>query len=165
MASSPETPQPPAAATPRRTPAARRKTHRHRGEGQWAKGHFTPLNGTEQPAQDEGKTGGGSTDVGDVSWITPTVQVHATTYPAGIPGHSWGITATGATSIGHKGMLHAAKAMALTGAALFMHPEEIEKAQAEFKDRTDGKPYKSPIPDGIEPPVPAHVRAQARAKA
>ena len=124
-----------------------------------------PLNGTAQPAQDEGKTGGGSTDVGDVSWITPTVQVHATTYPAGIPGHSWGITATGATSIGHKGMLHAAKAMALTGAALFMHPEEIEKAQAEFKDRTDGKPYKSPIPDGIEPPVPAHVRAQARAKA
>jgi sulfite reductase (ferredoxin) len=53
MASSPETPQPPAAATPRRTPAARRKTHRHRGEGQWAKGHFTPLNGTEQLKRDD----------------------------------------------------------------------------------------------------------------
>jgi sulfite reductase (ferredoxin) len=53
MASSPETPQPPAAATPRRTPAARRKTHRHRGEGQWAKGHFTPLNGNEQTKKDD----------------------------------------------------------------------------------------------------------------
>ncbi|NUS11915.1 MAG: nitrite/sulfite reductase [Streptomyces sp.] len=53
MASSPaDTPQPPAA-TPRTAPAARRKTTRHRGEGQWAKGHFTPLNGNEQTKKDD----------------------------------------------------------------------------------------------------------------
>ncbi|NJP48263.1 nitrite/sulfite reductase [Actinacidiphila epipremni] len=52
MASSPDTPQPPAG-TPRTAAAARRKTTRHRGEGQWAKGHFTPLNANEQTKKDD----------------------------------------------------------------------------------------------------------------
>ena len=108
---------------------------------------------------DEGKVGAGSTDVGDVSWITPTVQVHTTCWPLGIPGHSWGITATGAMSIGHKGMIHAAKAMALTAAELYTNPDELSKAQAEFTERTAGRPYRTPLPEGIKPPAPQKPRA------
>ncbi|HLI50886.1 MAG TPA: hypothetical protein VKU87_03765, partial [Thermomicrobiaceae bacterium] len=113
-----------------------------------------PLVEAPQPINDEGKSMPGSTDVGDVSWITPTVTAWTTCAPAGIPGHSWGIVAAGGMSIGHKGMLHAAKTMALTAVELFTNPDTLQQAQDEFKQRTGGKPYKCPIPDDVEPPLP-----------
>lgn len=103
---------------------------------------------------DTGKVMPGSTDVGDVSWITPTLQVWTTCWALGVPGHSWGITATGAMSIGHKGMLHAAKAMALTGAALIADPALLERARAEYREATGGKAYHTPLPEGLQPPLP-----------
>ncbi len=118
-----------------------------------------PLHGDIMPIYDEGHVSGGSTDVGDVSYITPTVQVHTVCHPTAIPGHSWGITATAGMSIGHKGMMLAAKTMAVTGAALFSDAKLIEQAQAEFKERTGGKPYETPLAPGLQPPVPKHVLA------
>src|SRR5690606_29061151 len=57
---------------------------------------------------------GGSTDVGDVSYVVPTIRLSATTAPAGTPWHSWAVVASGGMSIGHKGMGYAAKALAMT---------------------------------------------------
>ena len=96
----------------------------------------------------------GSTDVGDVSWIAPTVQIMTTCWALGVPGHSWGITATGAMSIGHKGMLQAAKIMAITAAELVENPEALEKAKVEFKDALGDQVYSTPIPAGGMPPKP-----------
>ena len=56
----------------------------------------------------------GSTDVGDVSWVVPTVQARGATYAIGTPGHSWQLTAQGKTPAAHKGMVHVAKVMAGT---------------------------------------------------
>ncbi len=113
-----------------------------------------------EPVQptDEGKTMSGSTDVAEASWNAPTVQFSTTTWALGAPGHSWGITATGAMSIGHKGMLHAAKAMAITAAQLIDDPDLLAKARAEFEEQTDGYTYKAPIPEGTVPPK-ARVRS------
>jgi aminobenzoyl-glutamate utilization protein B len=112
------------------------------------------LTGEVFPPLDKGKVMPGSTDVADVSWITPTVQVWTACWTVGVPGHSWGITATGAMSIGHKGMLHAAKAMARTGALLVGDPALLEKARAEHAEATGGKPYHTPLPEGLQPPLP-----------
>ncbi len=103
---------------------------------------------------DRGKVMPGSTDVGDVSWVTPTVQVWTACWALGVPGHSWGITATGAMSIGHKGMLHAAKALALTAAALVRDPALLAQARAEYQEATGGRAYHTPLPEGLAPPLP-----------
>lgn len=95
----------------------------------------------------------GSTDVGDVSWVTPTAQFWTTCYPQGSPGHSWQITAAGGMSIGHKGMLYAAKILAFTALDLMIQPDLVEKARQEFAKRKKGTPYISPIPDGTQPPI------------
>jgi aminobenzoyl-glutamate utilization protein B len=113
-----------------------------------------PLNGEIHEPNDKGRVMSGSTDVGDVSWITPTTMLGTATWALGIPAHSWGITATGAMSIGHKGMLYAAKAMALVGYDLLTEPSHLERAKAEFSKVTDGQPYKTPLPEGLEPLLP-----------
>ena len=89
----------------------------------------------------------GSTDVGDVSWQTPTVQLYTATYPAGSPGHSWQNVAFGKTSAAHKGMMLAAEVIADTAIALFENPELLSAAREEFKRRTKSG-YVCPIPDG-----------------
>ncbi len=113
-----------------------------------------PLNGEVHPPSDEGRVMSGSTDVGDVSWITPTTMLGTATWALGIPAHSWGITATGAMSIGHKGMLYAAKAMAIVGYDLLTDPAHLERAKAEFREATNGQPYKTPLPHGLQPVLP-----------
>jgi aminobenzoyl-glutamate utilization protein B len=77
--------------------------------------------------------GTGSTDVGDVSWVVPTVQLSAATWVPGTAAHSWQAVAAGGMSIGAKGMMVAAKTMALTGAELFATPATIAAAKAEFE--------------------------------
>ena len=74
----------------------------------------------------------GSTDVGDVSWVTPTAQFTATTWASGNPGHSWQNVAMGKSSVAHKGITFAAKVLAGTAADLMTNPEILEKAKAEF---------------------------------
>jgi len=102
---------------------------------------------------DKGKVMPGSTDVGDVSWIAPTVQISVATWPIGTPGHSWQITACSGHSLGNKGMLVASKTMARTAVDLIQKPEVLEKAKKEFLDRVKDEKYKSPLPKDLEPPL------------
>jgi len=96
---------------------------------------------------------GGSTDVGDVSWQVPTLHLSVTTAPIGAPWHAWPVVATGGMSIGHKGMLYAAKTMAATMADLFADPQKLAEVRREFEERTRGVEYVSYLPDS-PPPVP-----------
>lgn len=95
----------------------------------------------------------GSTDVGDVSWVCPTAQISAVTMAAGTPGHSWQLVAQGKSSIAHKGTLYAGKVLAGTAVDLIHHPEWIEAAKEELRDRLDGGHYIPPIPAGVKPSV------------
>jgi aminobenzoyl-glutamate utilization protein B len=96
---------------------------------------------------------GGSTDVGDISWVAPTLNLSIATSPVGAPWHAWPVVATAGMSIGHKGMLTAAKVLAATMTDLFERPEAFAAVQAEFKARRGGVVYQSYVPDG-PPPVP-----------
>lgn len=84
--------------------------------------------------------GYGSTDVGDVSWATPTVGVRTATWVPGTSAHSWQAVAASGHSIGHKGTVVAAKAMTLMAVELFTNPDLRETARAEF-DRSRGPDY------------------------
>ena len=95
----------------------------------------------------------GSTDVGDVSWLTPTVQFNAVTWPAGSPGHSWQNVSCGRTSIGDKGVIYAAKVLAGTAADLFTDTQLLKQAKAEFNERTKDEKYLCPIEDDAVPYV------------
>ena len=75
----------------------------------------------------------GSTDVGDVSWLTPTAQITTVTQPSGTPGHSWQTVSCGKTGIAHKGMLLAAQVLAGAAADLMTQPEILAAAQEEFR--------------------------------
>jgi aminobenzoyl-glutamate utilization protein B len=96
---------------------------------------------------------GGSTDVGDVSWNVPTLHVSVATAPRGVPWHAWPVVAAGGTSIGHKGMVLAAKTLAATMVDLFDDPAARAEVRAEFEKKTRGFVYKPYVPDG-PPPVP-----------
>lgn len=97
--------------------------------------------------------GGGSTDVGDVSWNVPNINLSVTVAPKDTPWHSWAVVACGGMSIGHKGMLYAGKAMSMTMLDLFENPQLVEKVKAEYKERKGDTVYESIIPDG-PPPIP-----------
>ncbi len=88
-----------------------------------------------------------STDVGDVSWQCPTVQVHVSAWPDGCPGHSWQNVSSAGSTIGHKAAVHAGKILAATAIDLYENPELLQEAWSEFEKRTkDG--YVCPIPEG-----------------
>lgn len=103
--------------------------------------------------EDEKEAMAGSTDVGDVSWVTPTANLVTATCVLGMPGHSWQEAATSGMSIGHKGLMLAAKTLALTGVDLLTKPEELKKVREEFETKTKGFTYRSPIPPGQAPPL------------
>lgn len=111
-----------------------------------------PLVGWNFPAQDENVIATGSTDVGDLSQVTPVSMLRTACVPTGVPGHSWGNVAACGMSIGHKGMLHAAKIMAATAAALYTNPDHLPKIRSEFESKTQGRPYIPPIPMEVKPP-------------
>jgi aminobenzoyl-glutamate utilization protein B len=94
-----------------------------------------------------------STDVGDVSWNVPTIGFSAATFVPGVVAHTWQATACAGMSVGQRGMLVAAKALAVTGADLFSNPQLIEDAKTDFARRLAGKTYKSEIPSGQKPPL------------
>ena len=93
----------------------------------------------------------GSTDVCDVSWFTPTVQVTTACYAKDTPGHSWQQVAQGKRPLCFNGMMTAAKVMALTGAELLENPEKRKEMREEFRKAMDGKTYVCPIPDDMKP--------------
>ena len=91
--------------------------------------------------------GGGSTDVGDVSYAVPTVGLEAATWIPGTPAHSWQAVACGGTEIGTKGMMVAAKTMALMAIDLFSDPALINKAKQEFIQAKGDYQYKALLGD------------------
>ena len=92
----------------------------------------------------------GSTDVGDVSWQTPTSQIEVVTWPADMPGHSWQIVSCGKTELAYKGMLCAGKVLAATAIDLMTDAELLNKAKAEFAERSASGDV-CPIEDGAVP--------------
>ena len=119
----------------------------------------------------------GSTDVGDVSWLTPTAQIHVAAFPNAAPGHSWQNVSIGRTSIAHKAVLHAGKVMAAATIDLLEKPElEILAlsyeagvfgvkssnnrhffifAHTEYDDDTLAQEYFRDVKRGLSPAVPA----------
>ncbi len=96
---------------------------------------------------------GGSTDVAEVSWITPTIHLSTTCAPYGIPWHSWAVVASSKHPIGYKGMFLAAKAMAATALDLFRSPDVLKEMKKEFDEKRDGYTYKSGISPDQKPPI------------
>jgi aminobenzoyl-glutamate utilization protein B len=97
-------------------------------------------------------SGSGSTDVGDVSWYVPTGGLNTACFAAGSPGHSWQNVAAIGSPIGHKGMMVAAKVLALSAADLLQDAELRQEAQADFQQRMKGRKYTSVIPKGQKAP-------------
>ncbi|MGO4665143.1 M20 family metallopeptidase [Bosea sp. 2YAB26] len=95
----------------------------------------------------------GSTDVGDVSWVVPTVQAHAPTVAIGTPFHTWQVVAQGKSPAAHKAMVQVAKAMAATGAAVLSDPALMAAAKADLKTRVGKDGYVSPLPGEVQPPL------------
>lgn len=101
----------------------------------------------------------GSTDVADVSWIIPTAQLETVCFARDTPFHSWQMVAQGRSSAAHKGMLHAAKVMAATAAALMAEPSAVLEATQELRRRGGIEGYACPIPGDVLPPVHPSLRA------
>jgi aminobenzoyl-glutamate utilization protein B len=111
------------------------------------KGNVKPLEQTK-PDPD-----GGSSDVGDISWIVPEISLNVTTAPYSAPWHSWVVVACGGMSIGHKGMLYAAKGLATTMVDLFENEKLRQDMHKEFNQKKGTEVWKPLLPDG-PPPVP-----------
>jgi aminobenzoyl-glutamate utilization protein B len=98
------------------------------------------------------RSGGlGSTDVGDVSWVTPTAQCTTACWVVGTTAHSWQVVTIGKSSIAHKGMLHAGKVMAATALEMMRNPALLDQAKRELGERLGDETYASPIPEGVQP--------------
>jgi aminobenzoyl-glutamate utilization protein B len=94
---------------------------------------------------------GGSTDVGDVSYIVPTIRLSAPIAGKDVPWHSWAVVASGGMSIGHKGLVYASKALAMTMVDLFTDPALVDAVKAEFRERKGDYVYEGILPPGPPP--------------
>ena len=94
----------------------------------------------------------GSTDVGDVSWLTPTAQIHTVCYPSGTPFHTWQTVTCGTTGIAMKGMLTAAKVLATAAVDLHQNPALLAAAKAEFAQQARAG-YTCPLPADAVPTI------------
>ena len=96
--------------------------------------------------------GNHSTDVGDLTWFFPVGQLQAATYTYGAPGHSWQIVACTGMSIGEKGMMVAAKALAGSAIDLYRSPDLIQRARDDQKKMLGSQKYLTLIPEGQKAP-------------
>ncbi|MBN1682481.1 amidohydrolase [Candidatus Bathyarchaeota archaeon] len=104
-------------------------------------------------AWDEGEISHGSTDVSDVSWMAPTIEFTTTAWVLGTPGHHWMNVVQSGISSGHKSLIFASKVMATSAIDLITKPLLLKKAVDEFRERTKGKKYISPLPPNAKPPL------------
>lgn len=109
-----------------------------------------PVNDFIPPLYSTTQFSPGSTDVGDVSWLTPTSQIETVCWPAGVPGHSWQIVACGKSELAHKGMFLAAKVLAGTAVDLLSDEALLARARVEFEERSAGG-YVCPIEQDAVP--------------
>ena len=101
----------------------------------------------------EEKIGRGSTDVGGVSWVVPTVGFRTATWVPGTPAHSWQAVACGGMSIGHKGMINAAKTLALSCIHLFQNPTIVEEAWETIEEKRGPEFNYYPLLGDRDPPL------------
>ena len=99
------------------------------------------------------RAGGGSTDVGDVSWILPVGGMSAATAVPGTPGHSWQNVACAGSSIGRKGMMVAAKTLAMSLIELVQSPKLVQDAKTDFERSRGSKVYESRVPASQKAPL------------
>ena len=114
-------------------------------------GMHAEINPLEEP---EGFISALSTDVADVSWIVPTASLNLAGHPLKTPGHHWAFVTCSGSSLGHKVMRTAAKTIAAAGIETLLDHSIIERAQEEFKEKTEGFAYKSAIPQDQKPRLP-----------
>jgi aminobenzoyl-glutamate utilization protein B len=112
-----------------------------------------PLDEIQSVTEVSGRTGMGSTDVGDVSWVVPTAGFSTSCWVPGTSAHSWQAVAAGGTSIGRKGMQLAAKTMAATAWDLFQNPKLVADAKTEFQRRLAGRKYTPLLEKDLSPPL------------
>jgi aminobenzoyl-glutamate utilization protein B len=135
------------------TPVQKREWLRRTNRPNWQELQETIIDRSVPDPWNEGEKGGGSTDVADVSWNTPTLEFSTATGILGTPGHSWQFAAVSGMSIGHKSLLFSAKTTAVSIIDLFTSPELLKKAKDEFRERTKDFEYTSPLPPGLKPPL------------
>ena len=110
------------------------------------------IDGTIKPMRETLENpGGGSTDVGDVSFIVPVARLGVTVAPKGTPWHSWAVVACGGMSIGHKGMVYATKALGMSLVDMFTNAKLRSAMKAEFKERKGDYEYEALMPPGPPP--------------
>jgi aminobenzoyl-glutamate utilization protein B len=95
---------------------------------------------------------GGSTDIADVSWVVPTVQIWSPCFAIGTPGHSWQNIAQGKSLYAHKGMLHTAKILAIAAIELIRTPETLALAKREIEESIRQSGLPNLLPAEISPP-------------
>jgi aminobenzoyl-glutamate utilization protein B len=134
-------------------PVQKRDWLRRTNRPNWQELRETVIDRSIPDPWNEGEKGGGSTDVADVSWNTPTLEFSTATGILGTPGHSWQFAAVSGMSIGHKSLLFSAKTMAATVIDLLTRPDLLQKAKDEFRERTKGFEYTSPLPPDLKPPL------------
>jgi len=110
-----------------------------------------PLNKIIVPPIGEGDVEPGSTDVADVSWVTPLAELNTACEVIGSPGHSWQNVATAGMEIGHKGMLTAAKVLTLSALDFMKNPDLVEKAWKQFEKDHKERKYSFPFPEDQKP--------------
>ena len=112
-----------------------------------------PLDGIAKVFDVSGKSSGGSTDVGDVSWIVPVTGFSTACWVPGTTAHSWQAVACGGTTIGKKGMTLAARTLTATAWDLFTDPQLIKDAKQELIKRLDGRKYEAMLEKNQQPPL------------
>lgn len=101
----------------------------------------------------DGETMAGSTDVADVSWITPAIEFTTACNVLGAPGHSWQFVACAGSSLGHKSLVFAAKTMAGSVLELMTNPDLLREVKDEHEKRLSGKEYKPVGDPDRKPPL------------
>ena len=106
------------------------------------------LDGQYKPLMPTLPATGGSTDVGDVSQVVPVIRMSATVAAKDGPWHSWAVVACTGMSIGHKGMIYAAKALSMTMVDLFKEPKLVEAVKEDYRKNKSPKKYVPRIDPG-----------------
>jgi aminobenzoyl-glutamate utilization protein B len=101
-----------------------------------------------------------SSDAGDVSWNVPLAQFTTATFVPGVGAHTWQAAACAGTTIGRKGMIIAARTLALGAIDLFEHPDKVQAARAAFEKRKAGRTWKTRIPVDGKPPLDYAMRGR-----
>ncbi len=101
---------------------------------------------------------GGSTDVANISWVTPTTAFSVSNWPLNIPAHSWASTSASGSSVGLKAMMNACKVLAFNAIDVMMDPALLEPVRKEFEESTKNFDYADPVDAKTKPSLPSHMR-------